>query len=70
MKLFLIYKSKILIFVFNFVIIIFKFIIINILNRFKLRIKYINSYFFKTKITLYIFIYRKYILYAFSKLNN
>ena len=62
-------KSKILIFVFNFVIVVFKFIVINILNRLKLRVKYINLYFFKTKVISYIVVYRKYILYALFKIE-
>ena len=65
----LIYKSKILIFVFDFAIIIFKFIIINILNRLELRVKYINLYFFETKITSYIIAHHKYILYIFFKIE-
>ena len=68
-SLLLIYKSRILIFVFNFVIVIFKFIIINISNHLELRVKYINLYFFEAKIISYIIIYRKYILYAFFKIE-
>ena len=66
----LIYKSRILIFIFDFIIIIFKFIVINISNRFKLRIKYINSYFFEAKMTLYVIIYRKHISYTLFKIEQ
>ena len=61
----LMYKSKILIFVFDFVIVVFEFIIINISNRLELRVKYINLYFFEAKITSCVVVHRKYISYFF-----
>ena len=62
-------KSKILIFVFDFIIVILKFIVINILNRLELRVKYINLYFFEMKITSCVIAYRKHILYTFFKIE-
>ena len=62
-------ELKTLIFVFVFVIIVFKFIIINISNRLELRVKCINSYFIATKITLYIVVYHKHILYILFKIE-
>ena len=48
---------NIFMFIFNFLTISFKLIVIIILNRFKLRMKYINLYFFETKVTLCVNIY-------------
>ena len=68
-NLLLICKSKILIFIFDFIIVILKFIVINISNRLELRVKYINLYFFEAKITSCIVAHRKYISYILFKIE-